>query len=181
MVRPNEKNECSHSGKSTFFFFWGVCAENTQLNSVPSRYATLITLLTLLPGVSSSLSEWLTCLSVLGRKQEPCPPFLSRHRWLTSWMLFPPLLMSICSANCNRIRFSWTAFSAIFLLVVGCPFRSTARCGEACPPERDVFKIWSLTFSQALKVLGLTYTQVHFSTWVISHSVFPKYLLFSDP
>lgn len=180
MVRPNEKNECSHSGKSTFFFFWGVCAENTQLNSVPSRYATLITL-TLLPGVSSSLSEWLTCLSVLGRKQEPCPPFLSRHRWLTSWMPFPPLLMSICSANCNRIRFSWTAFSAIFLLVVGCPFRSTARCGEACPPERDVFKIWSLTFSQALKVLGLTYTQVHFSTWVISHSVFPKYLLFSDP
>lgn len=55
MPRLNEKNECSHSGKSTFSFGGGG-AENTH-NSVPSRYATLITLLTLLPGVSSSLSE----------------------------------------------------------------------------------------------------------------------------
>lgn len=55
-------------------FFWGGGAKNTP-KSVPSRYATLITHLTLLPGVSSSLSEWLTCLSVLGWKQETCPPF----------------------------------------------------------------------------------------------------------
>lgn len=55
MPRLNEKNECSHSGKSTFSFGGGG-AENTH-NSVPSRYATLITLLRLLPGVSSSLSE----------------------------------------------------------------------------------------------------------------------------
>lgn len=55
-------------------FFWGGGAKNTH-NSVPSRYATLITHLTLLPGVSSSLSEWLTCLPVLGWKQETCPPF----------------------------------------------------------------------------------------------------------
>lgn len=111
-------------------------------------------------------------LVCFGQKTGALPPILSRHHWLTSWMPFPPLLMSICSANCNRISFSWTAFSVVFLLVVGCPFRNTGRCGEACPPEQDVFKIWSLTFSQALKALGLTYTQVHFSTWVLSHSVF---------
>lgn len=111
-------------------------------------------------------------LVCFGQKTGALPPILSRHHWLTSWMPFPPLLMSICSANCNRISFSWTEFSVVFLLVVGCPFRNTARCGKACPPEQDVFKIWSLTFSQALKVLGLTYTHACFSTWVLSHSVF---------
>lgn len=70
-------------------FFLGGGAKNTH-NSVPSRYATLITHLTLLPGVSSSLSEWLTCLSVLGWKQETCPPFWGGT---TDWHLecsFPP-------------------------------------------------------------------------------------------
>lgn len=111
-------------------------------------------------------------LVCFGQKTGALPPILSRHHWLTSWMPFPPLLMSICSANCNGISFSWTAFSVVFLLVVGCPFRNIGRCGKACPPEQDVFKIWRLTFSQALKALGLTYTQVYFSTRLISHSVF---------
>lgn len=102
-------------------------------------------------------------LVCFGQKTGALPPILSRHHWLTSWMPFPPLLMSICSANCNRISFSWTAFSVVFLLVVGCPFRNIGRCGKACPPEQDVFKIWSLTFSQALKVLGLTYTGLFFN------------------
>lgn len=78
-------------------FFWGGGAKNTP-NSVPSRYGTLITHLTLLPGVSSSLSEWLTCLSVLGWKQETYPPFWGGT---TDWHLecSSPLLMSICWAN----------------------------------------------------------------------------------
>lgn len=123
--RWEKENECSRNVETQWekwmfsfwkvdIFFWGGGAKNTHI-SVPSRYATLITHLTLLPGVSSSLSEWLTCLSVLGWKQEPCPPF-----WgvTTDWhveCLFPPLLMSICVANCNRISFSWTAyFGGIF-------------------------------------------------------------------
>lgn len=57
MVRPDEKNECSHSGKSTFSFGEGGERRTHTTQSVPSRYATLITLLTPLPGVSSSLSE----------------------------------------------------------------------------------------------------------------------------
>lgn len=95
-----KENECSSNGETQWekwmfsfwkvdIFFWGRRAENTH-NSVPSRYATLITLLTLLPGVSSSLSEWLTCLSVLGKKQEPCPSFWAAT---TDWHLecrFPP-------------------------------------------------------------------------------------------
>lgn len=116
-------------------------------------------------------------LVCFGQKTGALPPILSRHHWLTSWMPFPPLLMSICSANCNRIGFSWTAFSVVFSLAVGCPFRNIGRCGEACPPEQDVFKIWSLTFSQALQVLGITYTQVYFSTWATSLA--SEYLLFS--
>lgn len=116
-------------------------------------------------------------LVCFGQKTGALPPILSRHHWLTSWMPFPPLLMSICSANCNGISFSWTAFSVVFLLVVGCPFRNIGRCGKACPPEQDVFKIWRLTFSQALKALGLTYTQVYFSTRLISHS-FVGFLFF---
>lgn len=111
-------------------------------------------------------------LVCFGQKTGALPPILSRHHWLTSWMPFPPLLMSICWANCNRISFSWTAVSVVFLLVVGCPFRSIERCGKACPPEQDVFKIRTLTFSQTRKVLGLTHTQVYFSTWFRSLSVF---------
>lgn len=80
-------------------------------------------------------------LVCFGQKTGARPPFFTRHHWLTSWIPFPPLLMSICWANCNRISFSWTAFSVVFLLLVGRPLRSIGRCGEAFPPEWDVFKI----------------------------------------
>lgn len=52
MAGLDEKNECSHSGKLRVYVF-----RDTHTHSVPCRYATLITLPTLLPGVSSSLSE----------------------------------------------------------------------------------------------------------------------------
>lgn len=130
-------------------FFWGGGAKNTP-KSVPSRYATLITHLTLRPGVSSSLSEWLTCLSVLGWKQETCPPFWGGT---TDWHLecsSPLINVNLLSKFAIGSVFLGQHFFAVFLLVVSCLFRNLGKCGKACPPEEDVLKIWSLTFKQAL-------------------------------
>lgn len=123
-------------------FFWGGGAKNTH-NSVPSRYATLITHLTLLPGVSPSLSEWLTCLSVLGWKQETCPPFWGGT---TDWHLecSSPLinvnLLSKFAIGSVFLGQHFFFFFAVFLHVVSCLFRNIGKCGRACHPEEDAFK-----------------------------------------
>ena len=64
--------------------------------------------------------------------------------------------MSICSANCNRISFSWTRSLLVFLLVGSCPFRNLDGCVKACPPKRGVFLFGGPQYGKALEVSGLS-------------------------
>lgn len=147
MLRPDEKNECSHSGKLTFSFGEEVQRTHTQLSSQQIRYINN-------PphtAASSSLSEWLTCLSVLGWKQETCPPFWGGT---TDWHLecsSPLINVNLLSKFAiGSVFLGQHFFFAVFLPVVSCLFRNIGKCGKACPPEEDAFKIWSLVFKQTL-------------------------------
>lgn len=116
------------------------------------------------------LNDFPACL-FWTENRSPSPPILTGHHWLTSWMLFPPLInVNLLSKLQSDQFFLDSTFSGIFAWG-WLSIQTTGRCGEACPPELDIFKIWNLTFSQALKTLGWAYTLVYFSTWVRSLSV----------
>lgn len=66
-----------------------------------------------------------------------------------------PLHIFVLCLISDRSVFLGQRFLVVFLPVV--VFRNIGRCGEACPPELDVLKIWSLSISQAFKGLWCSF------------------------